>query len=184
MTMNSPKDFINTNSKVIWLTGLSASGKTTIAKKMLAAIQQLGIPCILLDGDMVREAIADTNCSHDPESRKINAYRISRLANMISRQGVTVIVATMSLFHEIHNWNRKNFPDYFEVYIKAELKTLKQRDPKGLYKHIEYGEAENLPGIDLKPEFPLAPDMLLENNEHMADVTPLVEKIIQTAINR
>lgn len=172
------------NHKVIWLTGLSASGKTTIAREILTNLQLGGIPCVLLDGDQVREAIADTNCSHDPESRLINAYRISRLANLISRQGITVIVATMSLFHEIHNWNRKNFPDYFEVYIKANLETLKQRDPKGLYKHIETGEAVNLPGIDIKPEFPVTPDMVLENNEQLEEVMSLAEKIIQAEKKR
>ncbi|MFW5501593.1 MULTISPECIES: adenylyl-sulfate kinase [unclassified Maridesulfovibrio] len=164
--------------KVIWLTGLSASGKTTIANEIQTQLKKLGLVSVVLDGDQVREAVGDYNCGHDPESRIRNAYRISRFANMISRQGVIVIVATMSLFHEIHNWNRKNFIDYFEIFVKADLHVLKKRDPKGLYKHLESGEAQNLPGMDLMPEFPKKPDLEIINNQKLESIAPLATKTI------
>jgi len=165
--------------KVIWLTGLSASGKSTIAREMQALLKEKGITPLLLDGDQLREAVADYNCGHDPESRVLNAYRISRFANMAARQGLVVIVATMSLYHEIHNWNRKNFPQYFEILIKTDLETLRERDPKGLYKHVESGNAENLPGMDLQPEFPVNPDFILENNQQLKNVRKLAELLVR-----
>ncbi|WP_421901382.1 adenylyl-sulfate kinase [Maridesulfovibrio sp.] len=169
------------SGKVIWLTGLSASGKSTIAKKMQELLREKGKTPLLLDGDQFREAVADHNCGHDPESRILNAYRISRFANMAARQGLVVIVATMSLYHEIHEWNRKNFPDYFEVWIRADLDTLKKRDPKGLYKHIATGDAENLPGMDLTPEFPKNPEMTIFNNEDLNDVSEVALDILDRA---
>jgi len=164
--------------KVIWLTGLSAAGKSSIAQKMKHILDEKKLPSLLLDGDEVREAIGDFNCGHDPESRLLNAYRISRFAKMISEQGCIVIVATMSLYHEIHNWNRKNFPNYFEVFIKADLDILKQRDPKGLYKNFSAGNTNNIPGMDLDPEFPLNPDLVIENNGQLNEVKKLANEII------
>ena len=135
----------------------------------------------MLDGDQVREAVGDFNCGHDHDSRIINAYRISRLANMISRQGILVIVATMSLYHEIHHWNRKNLLGYFEVFIKADMETLKRRDPKKLYQHVASGEAENLPGMDLSPQFPISPDLEIVNNKDLEDVSTIADKILNEA---
>lgn len=169
------------SGKVIWLTGLSASGKSTIARAMQKLLKEGGTTPLLLDGDQFREAVGDHNCGHDPESRILNAYRISRFANMAARQGLVVIVATMSLYHEIHRWNRSNFPDYFEVFIKADLAVLKERDPKGLYKHVETGNAENLPGMDLQPEFPLNPELIVENNEQLANVDEIAVSIAKKA---
>lgn len=168
--------------KVIWLTGLSASGKSTIARELQVLLKEKGIIPLLLDGDQFREVVADHNCGHDPQSRIQNAYRISRFANMAARQGLIVIVATMSLYHEIHNWNRNNFPEYFEVFIKADLETLKKRDPKGLYKHVAAGDAKNLPGMDLQPEFPKHPDLIIENNFDIAHARKIALHILANAI--
>ncbi|WP_291325461.1 adenylyl-sulfate kinase [Desulfovibrio sp. UCD-KL4C] len=164
--------------KVIWLTGLSASGKSTIAHEIQQLLKKRKIIPLLLDGDEFREAVADHNCGHDPKNRIINAYRISRFANLAVRQGLVVIVATMSLYHEIHNWNRNNFPDYYEVLIKADLETLKQRDPKGLYKNFSSGDAQNIPGMDLEPEFPLNPDLIIENNGQINEVKKVAKRIL------
>lgn len=154
-----------TNGTVIWLTGLSAAGKSTIAKEIQTILQEKGIFPLLLDGDEVRTAINDLNCGHDSKNRLLNAYRISRFANLAARQGLIVIVATMSLFHEIHDWNRQNFPKYFEVLIQADMETLKKRDPKGLYKKISAGKEKNMPGVDLEPQFPQKPDLIIDNNQ-------------------
>ena len=111
--------------KVIWITGLSGVGKSSIAKKIFEILCQKEIWTLLLDGDEVRSAIADPSCGHDRGSRIINGYRISRFSKLFAEQGATVITATMSMFHEIHEWNRHNLPRYFEVYIKADMKALK-----------------------------------------------------------
>ncbi len=170
------------SGKVIWITGLSASGKTTIATELQKLLAEKDLLSIILDGDQVREAIADYNCGHDHLSRIQNAYRISRFANLISRQGVIVIVATMSLYHEIHKWNRKNLSDYFEVFLKADIETLKRRDPKGIYSNLSQGNIENLPGMDLTPEFPVNPDLELINNCDLKDVRPIAEMILEKTL--
>lgn len=172
---------MSSSGKVIWLTGLSASGKSTIAREIQAQLKKKGITPFLLDGDQFREAVADHTCGHDTKSRVLNAYRISRFANMAARQGLIVIVATMSLYHEIHNWNRNNFPQYLEVLIKVDLETLKRRDPKGLYAHVENGQAQNLPGMDIKPQFPKQPDLIIENNLDVKHVGQIASEILCAA---
>ena len=90
-----------TDGRVIWITGLSGAGKSTIARAAVTQLRALGELPVLIDGDQIREAIADPNTGHDIASRLANAYRISRFAKLFAEQGHTVIVATMSIFHEI-----------------------------------------------------------------------------------
>ena len=88
--------------RVIWITGLSGSGKTTLAK----ALQKELPGSILLDGDELREALGSANHGFDVESRKKLAKTYARLAGLLARQGFIVLVATISLFHDLHAWNR------------------------------------------------------------------------------
>lgn len=164
---------------VIWLTGLSGAGKTTIAKRMVELIQAQGECPVFLDGDMVREAINDKSCGHDRAARLENAYRICRLAALLAGQGHIVIVSTMSLFHEIHEWNKRNLPGYYEVLVQVDIETARKRDPKGLYARIAKGNERNMPGVDLTPEFPLSPHHILENNENLSDVRQIALRLLQ-----
>lgn len=118
---------------------------------------------MLLDGDEVRHAIDDDTCGHDRESRIKNAYRISRFSQLLAEQDHHVIVATMSLYHEIHVWNRENLPAYLEVLLNTDQKVLVERDPKGLYRRYIDGTLRNIPGMDLVPEMPRNPHLVLEN---------------------
>lgn len=154
-------DTQSANGHVIWITGLSGSGKSTLARLVADYVADAYARPIILDGDDLRSAIADTNCAHDLASRLANAYRICRFAKMFAEQGHIVIVATMSLFHEIHGWNRRNLPGYREVFLDVKLETLKARDPKGLYKNVMAGAQKNLPGIDIQAELPATPDLTL-----------------------
>ncbi|QJB55729.1 adenylyl-sulfate kinase [Pseudodesulfovibrio sp. zrk46] len=159
--------------KVIWITGLSGAGKTTMARQLAVQLEGKGLSPVLLDGDAVREAIGDENCGHDRHCRLVNAYRICRLAKMIADQGRIVIVATMSLFHEIHEWNRANYPSYYEVLLECDADVLKQRDSKG-----HYGRGENLPGIDIVPELPLKADIVLCNMDFSVPPEQLANDVI------
>lgn len=147
---------------VIWITGLSAVGKTSTAETVVEQLRADGEVAVMLDGDAVREIIRDPNVGHDRVSRLANAYRICRLAHFMAKQDFIVVVATMSLFHEIHQWNRDNLPGYFEVLLEAELETLRARDIKGLYADAD--EVRNVGGLDLKVEFPANPDLVLNND--------------------
>src|SRR3990167_6983282 len=90
--------------KLIWLTGLSGCGKTTNAKELLEKLNKNGY-WILVDGDEIRELFG-SDLGHDLNDRKANAYRISKICQWLAGQGADIICATMSLFHEIHEWNR------------------------------------------------------------------------------
>ena len=72
------------------------------------------------------------------------------------------VFATISLFREVHKWNRENLPSYFEVYLKVPLEELRRRDPKGIYRRFEYGQIVNVAGLDLPIDEPEVPDLLAE----------------------
>lgn len=168
-----------TEGRVVWITGLSATGKSTVARHMKGVLDAKGVPTVVVDGDEVREMVADDCCGHDRESRIKNAYRICRLARMIARQGFTVLVATMSLYHEVHEWNRLNLPGYLEVFLEADLDTLKSRDPKGLYEKLANGEEKNMGGVDIEAEYPQDPDLHIRNNGGPEDIPTVAERILE-----
>ena len=154
----------NIEGRVIWITGLSGAGKSTIARATAEHLRYQGEIPVLLDGDAVRAAIRDPHIEHDPASRLANAYRICRLAKLLADQGHTVIVATMSIYHEIHSWNRRNCPNYFEVWVEVDLDALREQDARNLYSRAQNGKTKNVAGLDLNYEKPLKPDLVINNN--------------------
>ena len=158
-------------SHVIWITGLSAAGKTTLATAVTKRLRETGRPVVMLDGDELREALAVTD-THARDSRLVLAHKYSRLARMIARQGVTVVVGTVALFKEIHAWNRENLPGYFEVYLRVSIDELRRRDPKGIYRRYDAGEITDVAGLDLPVDEPSAPHLLID---YKPGVTPEAE---------
>jgi adenylylsulfate kinase-like enzyme len=177
--MNWNDSHHKTDGRVIWITGLSGAGKSTIAGATVEHLNKLGEFPVLIDGDEIREAIADPHTGHDPNSRLANAYRISRLAKLFADQSHTVIVATMSLFHEIHKWNRTNITNYFEVWVEVDLPTLKARDARGLYSRAANQQAEHVAGIDISYERPVTPDLTLENTGLPESIYDIAEQLIE-----
>jgi adenylylsulfate kinase-like enzyme len=175
MTWNS-----NNEGRVIWITGLSGAGKSTIARAAVEQLRDQAESPVLLDGDAVREAIRDPHIEHDPDSRLANAYRICRLAKLLADQGHTVIVATMSIYHEIHSWNRRNCPNYFEVWVEVDLDALQKQDARNLYSRAQSGKAKNVAGLDLDYERPLHPDLILTNNPPFCDPEELAEELVHS----
>jgi adenylylsulfate kinase-like enzyme len=162
---------------VVWITGLSGSGKTTVARAVRDQFFGQREHCILLDGDEIREVIADPNTGYDRKSRLDNAYRICRFAKLISGQGNLVIVATISLFHEIHDWNRSNFPNYFEIFLDVPLPALQRRHPEALYSVGQKAAGENVMGVDIEPEFPVYPDLIIDNTDERDDFKSFAQQI-------
>jgi len=151
--------------RVLWITGLSGAGKSTLAREVATLLRAQGESVFLLDGDEIREALdadAGTGKNHLRKTRLVLARRYSSLSRVISAQGLTVVVATISLFREVHEWNRKNIPNYFEVYLKVPVEELRKRDPKKIYKKFESGEITNVAGLDLKIDEPVSPDLVFE----------------------
>lgn len=148
-------------SRVVWITGLSAAGKTTLATAFTKRLRGRGQPVVLLDGDELREVLGATTV-HSREARLALAYQYVRLARMLVKQEITVVIATVALFKEIHAWNRENLPGYFEVYLRVPLTELQRRDPKGIYRRFAAGEIVNVAGLDVPIDEPVAPHVLLE----------------------
>ncbi len=169
----------HSTGRVIWISGLSGAGKSTVARATAEQLKEIGIRPVLIDGDDIREAIRCPHTGHDPASRLANAYRISRLAKLMAEQGHFVIVATMSLFHEIHTWNQANQPNYFEVWIEVDLKTLKERDARGLYSRAESGNENDVAGLNLDYEKPKNPNLTLTNSHPFINPCELASKILK-----
>ncbi len=149
---------------VIWVTGLSGSGKTTLAREIIAQLKNDGLRPILLDGDELREVFFNSQKDenkHDSSTRLNLALQYSSLARLLSQQGFVVVVATISLFHVVHDWNRTNIPNYFEIYLDTPISELKRRDSKGIYSRYKAGEIKNVAGLDLQIEKPTRPDLTI-----------------------
>lgn len=148
-------------SNVIWITGLSAAGKTTLGRLVVDALRGRGEPVVLLDGDDLREALAST-ANHSASARLDLAHKYSRIARLVASQGVTAVVSTVALIREIHLWNRQNLPGYFEVYLKVPIDELRRRDPKGIYRRYDQGLLNNVAGLDVEIDEPQRPNLVLE----------------------
>jgi cytidine diphosphoramidate kinase len=165
------------SNNVIWITGLSASGKTTLAKIVTMKLRKNNYPVVMLDGDQLRDILGASR-RHSQSARKALAHQYSNLVQTISQQGIIVVIATVALFKEVHDWNRENIPGYFEVFLDVPLLKLKERDPKGLYKMFDQGKINNLAGLDLHVDFPANPDLCIkfnENNDPEHDANLLME---------
>lgn len=150
-----------TDGKVYWVAGLSGAGKTTLCRELAAHLRTQGCAVVMLDGDELREAMGATN-AYTRQERLQLAMRYAHLCRMIASQGVDVAIATISLFREVHEWNRANMPGYVEIYLDVPLDELKQRDPKQIYARAARGELKNVAGLDFAVDEPQAPDVRIE----------------------
>jgi adenylylsulfate kinase-like enzyme len=157
---------------VIWITGLSGAGKSTLAHELVARLRKVGESVVILDGDELREVFGATTLNiqnHGREGRLALAMQYSKMCRVIASQGFTVVIATISMFREVHALNRASLPNYFEVYLKVPVEELRRRDPKGIYRRFEVGELRNVAGLDLAIDEPEAADWTVEFSQ---DLTP------------
>lgn len=179
---DNPKNQFNFSGLggVIWLTGLSGAGKTTLAKEVFLRLRAAGDSVVMLDGDELREvfgAVAANSQNHGREGRLALAMQYAHLCRVIAAQGLTVVIATISLFREVHAWNRANLPGYFEVYLKVPVEELRRRDPKGIYRRFDAGELSHVAGLDLPIDEPDAADWVVKY-EAGRSVTALAEDLL------
>jgi adenylylsulfate kinase-like enzyme len=165
---------------VLWITGLSAVGKSTVAKAYLRAKKDLSVPTVLLDGDAVRELFGG-DLGYDEQSRNEHIKRIQRLAKFLSDQGLDVVVAALYSNEQILSVNRTLFLDYFEVYLKANLNCLKLRENKSLYTKAEKGEIVNVVGVDIKWHEPKFPDLVIQMDQ-LRPPLEIAEEIVSAIV--
>lgn len=165
---------LNHKSPVIWLTGLSGSGKSTIANYLESHLFNLGIKTYVLDGDNVRMGL-NKNLGFSEEDRKENIRRISEVAKLFSDSGTLVITAFISPFIEDRQKAREIIgEDFIEVYVKTDIDVCEERDPKGLYKKARAGEIKNFTGIDSPYEAPENPEIILETQKLSVDECSMI----------
>ncbi len=148
----------------LWFTGLSGSGKTTIAEIVERDLRERERRVEVLDGDIVRTNLSK-GLSFSREDRNINVLRIGFVANLLTRAGVAVIVSAISPYKEARDQVRRRIVDFVEVFVDAPLEVCAERDVKGLYKKAFAGEIPQFTGVSDPYEPPAAPDLTLKTDE-------------------
>lgn len=142
----------------LWFTGLSGSGKTTLCSKLKEILLAKGFRVEVLDGDEVRKCLSK-GLSFSKADRDENIRRIAFVADLLTRNGVIVLVSAISPYRQTRDEVRQKIKDFAEVYVNAPLAVCEQRDVKGLYKKARAGKINNFTGIDDVYEPPLKPEV-------------------------
>jgi adenylylsulfate kinase len=150
---------------LIWLTGLSASGKSTIASSLETILIDLGFSTYILDGDNVRKGL-NKDLSFSDDDRIENIRRIGEVSSLMVDAGLIVISAFISPFENDRKMVREMFgkDEFFEVFVDAPLELCEKRDPKGIYKKARMGEIKYFTGIDSPYQIPTNPDIHIKTD--------------------
>jgi len=144
---------------VIWLTGLPASGKSTLAKAVATKLRSLGHKVEELDGDAIRDLFPNTGFSRTDRDQHIR--RIGYMASRLEAQGVIVVASLVSPFADSRLFVKNICKNYFEIFVSTPLEICEKRDPKGLYKKARAGEIQFMTGVNDPYEIPVAPQLSL-----------------------
>ncbi|ABM19697.1 adenylyl-sulfate kinase [Marinobacter nauticus] len=162
----------NKNQKpcLLWFTGLSGSGKSTIANALDVALHERGYHTFLLDGDNVRHGLC-SDLGFSDDDRVENIRRVGEVCKLFADAGLIVMSAFISPFTSDRRMVRKLFPagEFIEVFMDAPLETCESRDPKGLYKKARAGEIKHFTGIDSPYEVPSHPEIRLDTSQSTVD---------------
>ena len=152
----------------LWFTGLSGSGKTTIAELVQEEMVRRGLKVELLDGDVVRQNLSK-GLGFSKEDRDTNIRRIGFVCNLLTRNGIVAIGSAISPYEAIRAENRAMIGNYVEVFVKCPLDVLVERDAKGLYKKALAGEIKNFTGVSDPYEEPENPEIMVETDKETAE---------------
>jgi len=153
---------------VIWFTGMSGAGKTTIAHRLEPILKERGCKVEQLDGDVVRTHLSK-GLGFSKEDRDENIRRIGFVAHLLQRNGVAVICSAISPYREIRDENRALIGDFIEVFASCPLEVLEERDVKGLYAKARAGEVKNFTGVSDPYEEPLKPEVIVETSQESVE---------------
>jgi len=168
---------------VIWLIGLSASGKTTLGREIYQEWKATEPNTVFVDGDEIRNIFKqdqDEN-SYTIDGRRKNAKRICELCAWLDRQSINVVCSILSIFEDSREWNRQHYSKYFEVFISVPKEILVQRETKNLYQLANSGEIKNVVGVDIPFVEPKYPDYIFENINDLPDLKHIAEEILISA---
>lgn len=160
------EEFLKQRSKVLWLTGLSGSGKSTIAQHLESKLFEAGFFSQVLDGDNIRSGI-NNNLGFSIEDRRENIRRISEIAKLYLHSGIITLNSFISPTIAIRDYAKSivGAEHFVEIYINAPLEVCEQRDVKGLYKKARKGEIKGFTGIDSPYEAPIDPALEIKTDE-------------------
>jgi adenylylsulfate kinase len=155
---------------VLWFTGLSACGKSTIANAVDHRLHQRGVHSFVLDGDNIRMGL-NKNLGFSAEDRAENIRRIGEVAKLFASSGTLALTAFISPYRADRDKVREIMPpgEFIEIYVNASLETCEKRDPKGLYKKARAGELKNFTGISDPYEAPSKPELVLDSDNKNID---------------
>lgn len=172
------EELLGQRGTVLWLTGLSGSGKSTIARELEKRLFDFGHLSYVLDGDNVRFGL-NKNLGFSPEDREENIRRIGEVAKLFADAAVITITAFISPYRKDRKAARilLNEGDFFEIYVKCPLNECEKRDVKGLYHKARNGEIKEFTGISAPYEEPVAPELIIETDRESLEQS--VDKIIK-----
>lgn len=151
---------------VIWLTGMSGAGKSSVANKVELLLNEKGIRTYLLDGDNIRHGLCQ-DLGFSVEDRTENIRRVGQVSKLMADSGVVVLTALISPYRADRDKVRASVQEiatFHEIYVRASLSTCEGRDPKGLYRLARAGKIKNFTGIDDPYEEPLQPELVLDSD--------------------
>ncbi|MCS7141368.1 MAG: adenylyl-sulfate kinase [Candidatus Nitrosocaldus sp.] len=152
----------------VWLTGLSGSGKTTIARVLQRRLMDMGYRAELLDGDEVRKNLSP-DLGFTKQDRETHARRVVYISKLLARNGVIALVSLISPYRAFRAYAREELKDFVEVYVKCSIDTCIKRDPKGLYKKALNGEIPDMTGIQDPYEEPLNPEITVDTDRQSVE---------------
>lgn len=168
---------------VIWLTGLSGVGKTTIGRALYRIWKTKFPNTVLVDGDAVRHLVRFNNNddAYSQAGRHAAASRYCDICAWLDSQDINVVCCTISFFEDLRERNRRDLSKYFEVFISAPMEVLKRRDKKDLYERALRGEIRNVVGVDQPLTPPSASDMVIDNSRDLQDFDEIAGEILKRA---
>lgn len=178
VTKSERRNMNQHQSAVLWFTGLSGSGKSTIANAVDRKLFDMGIRSFVLDGDNIRHGL-NANLGFSTHDRKENIRRIGEVSKLFVESGAFALTAFISPFHEDRNRVREALePDEFiEIFVKCPIDECESRDPKGLYKKARNGEIAEFTGVSSPYDEPLSPEIIIESKNYSVEES--VEIIIR-----
>jgi adenylylsulfate kinase len=163
----APESRTRAGAPVLWFTGLSGSGKSTIAGRVHRELERRGVDVEYIDGDALREVFPNTGFTR--ADREEHLRRTGYMASRLAAHGVTVVASFVSPYRDSREFVRRLCPDFFEIYVATPLEECERRDVKGLYARARRGQIQNFTGIDDPYEPPESPELTLDTRSLSVD---------------